>query len=834
MSWLRIALLSLAGPLLVASVGGAAPARSKEAVRAVPLPKGALARVGSLRLRHRTSIQLLAFSPDGRSLLSIGEGESLSIWEVATGRELRRRRLPTILPRPPEPELVQLGGRVFSRPLPSSSVALSPDGKRLALPGGDGVHLWDVEAAAQKRLYPLKGGALTVAFSADGKLLAAAGPGKETIICVWNVHSGKEVKRLRPPKGHPVHRLLFAPSGARLAAISKSDVIIWGLKNSKNRRTHQGHEGPVTSLAFHPDGKRLASGGCDNTVFLWGEDSEEEVGKLVGPESGMRVLAFSPDGRRLATGDGDNVVRLWDVDRRRLLKVLCSHGGAITVVAFSPNGTLLAVGGRDGHIRLWDVAKRKERFPSPDVEPVLTAAFTEGGRRLMLGSSDGVVRQADAATGKVLRRVTLPGNKTGLLFDPACRLSAFQVADSSEVRLWDVAAGKELRRLKPPQALSLVGFGPRGRLLAFVEPRIVAGTLSGVVRLWDTTTGQPLRKLNVAATELAFAPNGKVVAIPTEGRIGLWEVATGERRCLLTGSSGAVACLVFSPDGRWLAAAGNEEIVRLWDVQTGELRRALTGHTEGIRALAFSPDGKRLASGSADQTVILWDVATGEPLRRLEGHRGTVQTLAFAADGKRLVSVSEDTTALVWDLATPPRPKPLATVRPLEALWADLGRDARTAFAANRALADQPFEAVSFLSEKLLPVTTADPAVIARLIKDLDSRRFPAREQAMHQLAQLGGQAEAALRKTLSSRPSAEVAKRLKELLARLERPTLSPRELRAARALELLEQIDAPGSRRLLRVVAGGAPGAWLTREAREAVDRSRARSARTAFRDN
>ena len=690
--------------------------------------------------------------------------------------------------------------------MPSSTVALSPDGKSLALRGADGVHLWDVETAAQKRLYPLKGGALTVAFSADGKLLAAAGPGEETLVCVWDVSSGKEVKRLQSPKGHGVLRLLFAPTGARLAAASKSDVRLWNLKSGKRVRTYQGHEGPITSLAFHPDGKRLVSGGGDKTLFLWGEKSEEEESKLVGPETGTRALAFSPDGRLLASGDGDKAVRLWDVDNGRLLKVLASQTGEITTVAFGPNGTLLAVGGEDGRIRLWDVAQGKEWLPGPDVEPAQTVAFTEGGLRLLLGSSSGAVCQADAATGKILRRFTIPGTKAGLLFAPACRLSAFQIADSAEVRLWDVAASKELRRLKPPEQFALAGFGPRGRLLALVETHaLLGGNTIGAVRLWDTTTGQPLRKLDVAATELAFAPNGKVVAIPTEGHITLWEVATGEQRCRLAGSSGAVACLVFSPDGRWLAAAGGEEIVRLWDVQTGELHRALTGHTDGIRTLAFSPDGKRLASGSADQTVILWDVATGEQLRRLEGHRGAVQALAFASDGKRLVSASEDTTALVWDLVTPPRPKPPATVRALEVLWADLGRDARTAFAAHRALAARPFEAVSFLSEKLLPVTPTDPAVIARLIKDLDSRRFPVREQAMRHLARLEGQAEGALRKTLTRRPSAEVAKRLQELLARLERPNLSPRELRARPGAGTAGTTRRALRRRLLSVVADG-----------------------------
>jgi dipeptidyl aminopeptidase/acylaminoacyl peptidase len=465
-----------------------------------------------------------------------------------------------------------------------------------------------------------------------------------------------------------------------------------------------------------------------------------------------------------------------------------------------------------------------------DAEPVVTAAFADGGRRLILGGAGGLVRQADPATGKVLRRFPAFGEKaTTVMFGPGCRLAAFTVGDAAEVRLWDVAAGKELRRLKTPQGISLVGFGPRGRLLAILEGDGVVALQEGrlpTLRLWDTTTGQSVRPFDLATTELTFAPNGKVMAAAEESGITLWEVATGKRRCRLPGASGGSATLAFSPDGRWLAAGGNDEVVRLWDVLTGELRRGLVGHTDGIKALAFSPDGKRLASGSADQTVILWDPGTGELLRRLEGHRGTVQALAFAPDGKRLVSGSDDTTALVWDLQTPPRPKPPTAVRPLEELWADLGRDAGPAFAAHRVLASRPVEAVSFLNEKLAPVAAANPAVIARLIKDLDSRRFAVRERAVGQLARLEGQAERALRQALADHPDAEVTKRLQGLLERLERPVLSPEELRASRALELLEQLNAPGAKQLLRTVAGGAPAARLTREAREALDRSTTRT--------
>jgi hypothetical protein len=267
-------------------------------------------------------------------------------------------------------------------------------------------------------------------------------------------------------------------------------------------------------------------------------------------------------------------------------------------------------------------------------------------------------------------------------------------------------------------------------------------------------------------------------------------------------------------------------------VGTGKPRRQFGGHRDWIRTLAFAPDGKTVAASGDDRAVRLWELASGKKLRSLRGHQGHVYAVTYSGDGKTLASGSMDTTALVWDIRglIPEGRSRKANLSPqdLAALWADLlAADASRADQAIRSLIAAPGQAVPLLEGHLRPVPPADPARVARLIADLDSDRFAVREKAAHELEQLGRLVEPALRKALAERPSAEVRRRLTQLLERPTEAILPPEQLRAVRATEVLEQIGTPEAKALLEKLAKGAPEARLTQEAKASLQRMARRSA-------
>jgi hypothetical protein len=307
---------------------------------------------------------------------------------------------------------------------------------------------------------------------------------------------------------------------------------------------------------------------------------------------------------------------------------------------------------------------------------------------------------------------------------------------------------------------------------------------------------------------------------------------TFETPTQLTGHYSYVDGLAFSPDSRFLVTASEPlsvyfqqqlrhpaNQVYVWDVATGRRVAALPeGLPVGARSVAVSPDGRALATASPDGRIRLWEVATWTVRAELRGHRDPVTCLAFSPlRVGRLLSGSADTTVLAWDVR-PPRP---AAAGPLEAAWEGL-RHARSApaFAAQGRLLASPAEAVALLAKRIKPAERVSAKHLARLIADLDSPTFATREKATQALRDLGGQAEDALREAARKPASLEARLRATGLLAELSRPPRGA-ELRAVRAVEVLEWADTAEARRLLRAWAGGAPGARLTGEAGSALRR-------------
>ncbi|WP_222443345.1 WD40 repeat domain-containing protein [Streptomyces misionensis] len=301
----------------------------------------------------------------------------------------------------------------------------------------------------------------------------------------------------------------------------------------------QGHTQAISSVAFGPNGRWVATGSFDHTVRLWNiTDPLRPVpgpGVMHSPDVATGV-AFSPDGRLVATAGRDRTVRLWDVgDRRRpvLVRTLTGHRDIVFSVAFSPDGRLLASGSYDHTVRLWNV--------------------TEPSRARLLS----------ALTGHRL-------NVKPVAFSPDGRLLA-SGSDDRTVRLWDVTDG---RRPRPLGVLTghrdfvdAVAISPDGRTLA-------SGSDDRTIRLWNITDPRhpvSLKTLTGHAdvvTSVAFSPDGRLLLSGSNDRTSrLWDVTdprTPRARHVLTGHLGAVNAVAFSPDERLLLTGSADHTAQLW------------------------------------------------------------------------------------------------------------------------------------------------------------------------------------------------------------------------------------------------------------------------------
>lgn len=804
-----------------------------------PLPAGAVARLGTIRFHQDAWDYNLLFMPDGKSLISTGQGPNrIVFWETATGRRLRA-----------------FGGRGDS-----TALALSPHGKWLAFADRTVIHLWDVAGGKELHTIALEG-VSSLAFSPDGKTLASG----SVSLHLWDVARGKELWRNRDHK-EAVHTVLFAPDGKVLISGSGDDSIrFWNPADHKEIRKIQLDQFGSRTLALSPDGKLLAAGGqeffagkVESQVRLFDTTSGKEVRILSGQKYGVNSLAFSPHGKLLVSS-GCEEIRLWDVATGRLVHRIGGREGMAGRPVFSPDGKTLATRSLS-MIRFLDVATGKplHDWPGHD-EGVCTLTFSRDGKRLISGGGDIRIWATDTgeqqrvfpghylpSLGTQVRAVALtPDGREVISSGPERTLRRralatgqetcqFHITDSNKdkdrqqvlvmnlstdgktlaavstgfngpergdpllLTLWDTASGKRLARYRLPSE-SHVGWG-----LFLPDNRAVISALGDKLVLRDPEKGRQLFAFTAHArsfpTEWAISFDGKLLATRTytlappkepgkkqrrevtETRVQLWELDTGiELLSIPTKSRGHF--LAFSPNGALLAGYEENEMIAVWDTFSGAKLRSFRDPDLRLRSLAFSPGGKRLASGLTDGTILVWDTGA---IR--DGHRND----------------KEDQ-------------------KDLETLWNALAdTDGPKAHAAMGQLVAMPERTVPLLAKRLQPVAAIPEERLQRWITELDSADFQARETATRELGRRSEQVEPALRLALSKHPAAETRKRIEHLLS-ASRPAPSGAELQRLRAIRVLERIGSPEARRVLSTLKTGAPLARATADARAALERLR-----------
>jgi len=470
---------------------------------------------------HKGRIYQVMFSPDGKRIVSSHDSGELKFWDAVTGKEL----------------MTVLAERGFP-----CGMAFSFDGKKVASVGmdwGSAIKIWDSESG--KLIMIIQGDharALSIAFSPDGRYIAKTDT--DNTIKVWDAETGGELKTFR---GHDWFTLSvsFSPDSKRLVSCSWDGTVkLWDVtidrerfdlhKHSDEAFVREGSDIPsayhrtVTSVAFSPEGRRIASASYNRIVTLWDVKTGTEITAL--QRQGTRVV-FSPDGKRIAVSGREKSFKIYDVKTGAEVMTFSGHKGLVEAVAFSQDGKLIASGGReDKTIKVWNAISGEEIISLAMPESsVMSIVFSPDNKHIVSGNWEGTLDLWDLSSDAEPMIIGRDGPPiASVAFSPDGKRFISGGYDRT-VRIWDAANGSEIMTLHGHGDLvTSVTFMPDGK-------RIISGGREGTIKLWDSTTGTELLSIGVqrGVYSVALSLNGKTIAAGTDdGSILLLESAEPE------------------------------------------------------------------------------------------------------------------------------------------------------------------------------------------------------------------------------------------------------------------------------------------------------------------
>lgn len=564
----------------------------------------------------------VCLSADGQQVAVLDAGKTLRVTDTATGQfvqlpgEFDKRsivrmnadatRLACVLPRPPADLSIQLwevgrrSGRLIwertieahpdGRTVPVTALAISPDGLRVAF-GSEtkGITFMDAETGHVSAQTTLAMSIFTcLAFSPDGSRLACG-----------ELESGKG-----------------------------GFISIWEAGSGERLDRFAAHIAQIRCLAWSADGSQIASGSrvgsgrndVEGMLKVFDSRTGDELMSTSGHGGFVNAVAFSPDGRQLAsggsrpipwTGSPDQTLAVWDIGTGARQTVFSAHAGGAMALAWVPETSHLISVGWDGLAKTWPVQNRQEtRVLRGHAGPLLHVAFSPDGRRIS-----------------------------------SCGVNAAE-ATPCPIRVWDVRSGDELLRIPLPTNVFATAWTPDGE-------QIISAGLDKAVRVWNSTTGEHLsaiEKWETRVSDLAISRDGQLLACVAGPQVTVLRLA--DRTPWFEIQSGSPFLSAhFSPDGRWLAAAGGGGFISIWDCQARREVQALRTDETTYR-VRFLPDSRRLACSMTARPyhIAVWDVPTGTRLVRMPLELNAPKALDCSPDGRRLASLGRDSLLRIWDV----------------------------------------------------------------------------------------------------------------------------------------------------------------------------------------
>jgi len=457
---------------------------------------------------------------------------------------------------------------------------------------------------------------------------------------------------LLKPIDERIYVVAFSPDGTKLIAAGGMRTLpgqlkIWDIPGGKELVRVRGIPGVRTS-AFSPNGKTIATAGMSGAIQLRDAGTGAEIVSVKGHTIGVNGVAFSPDGAALVSVGLDKLIKLWDVNGLKERATFRGHTDMIYSVAFFRDGERFVTGGRDATAKIWDTRTGKEKFTlRGHKNGVEMVAVSPDDKIVATASWDRTIKLWNAETGAETGMLLGESSVFAVAFSQSGKLLASASGDGT-IRLWDVNKRELIKILgKHSSQVWSLSFSKGDRYLA-------SGSSDTTAKLWDMKEMKELTTLKTTEFRpiqaLAYSPDGKAVAMATDDNvIRLYDTRTGNVLVAPPSHAGVVTCVAYARVGKMLATGSADKTVQLWDGVTGK-QHILKGHSGAVRAIAFTPDGKKLASAGDDKTIKIWDTESGAEVTTFKGHEAAIRALAFALDGRTLASGSSDQTIRLWDL----------------------------------------------------------------------------------------------------------------------------------------------------------------------------------------
>jgi WD40 repeat protein/uncharacterized caspase-like protein/energy-coupling factor transporter ATP-binding protein EcfA2 len=472
-------------------------------------------------------------------------------------------------------------------------------------------------------------------------------------------------------------RLLKRTSGASSELVDKTTSTlryVLGMNQEVNRL--EGHTDMVQTIAFSPDGNFLVSGGRDNIVKVWSKEGKL-LKTLTGHQGFVSEVAFSSDGQWFATASRDGTIKFWDLGGN-CLRTFVAHSLGVVSFTFSPTRQQLVSSGRDGTIKFWDYQGRLLKTVKAHKSMIWKIVFSPDGTLLASASADGSIKFW-TPNGKFLK--TLTGHKgivTTLTFSPDSKQIVSSGADKT-LRFWS----REGKPLHPPQVFEKDVVSPQftsdGRYLIFsadnsgdirvrnlgtglenimsghtayvrsliVSPDnryLVSASEDHTIHTWNVHSNFQMMAKNENPKNLAFSKQNNRIAIGSyEGKVSLY-TPFQDLKVSLEAHSSPVKDLVFSPDGKFLATLGFEEIFKLWNMQ-GQL---LASWPLSVQSINFTPDSQNIVIGTSGGLVQFLS-QEGKLLSSFDTYQGSIVQVMISSDAQKILTIGSNGSVKLWN-----------------------------------------------------------------------------------------------------------------------------------------------------------------------------------------